>query len=260
MPIQSLHDKQQIATYLAQNKYLHLYSLGDLDPFFWSSTIWFGNVIDDQIEAIILLYLGSKPATLIAFSENRTPLNNLLTSIISFLPSTFYAHLDLDLQSVLSSKFNLESLGVHYRMALINPVQTVFKEFPHIVQLSMKDLMKIQDLYKRAYPNNWFDFRMLSTNHYYGMVIDQQIVSIAGVHVYSPQYRVAALGNITTHPDFRGMGYATQVTSKLCRNLVQEDLKIGLNVKADNYPALKCYKKLGFEKTHTFEEFLVCSK
>ena len=36
-----LHDKDQIAGLLWQNVYLNLYSLGDLDDFFWNYTTWY---------------------------------------------------------------------------------------------------------------------------------------------------------------------------------------------------------------------------
>src|SRR5438093_529591 len=85
-----------------------------------------------------------------------------------------------------------------------------------------------------AVGRNWFDPRMLETGHYYGIRQDGTLLSIAGVHVYSPRYRVAALGNITTRPAARGHGLATLVTAKLCQELLRSVDEIGLNVRADN--------------------------
>jgi ribosomal protein S18 acetylase RimI-like enzyme len=76
------------------------------------------------------------------------------------------------------------------------------------------------------------------------------------VHVYSARYRVAALGNITTHPGLRGRGLATAASARLCRELVQAGVDcIGLNVKADNTAALSCYRKLGFERVAEYGEY-----
>jgi predicted GNAT family acetyltransferase len=80
-------------------------------------------------------------------------------------------------------------------------------------------------------------------------------VSVAGAHVYSPQYKVAALGNITTHPQFRGKGLARVVCAKLCQELLQTVNHIGLNVKVDNISVIACYCKLGFEPVATYEEY-----
>jgi len=79
---------------------------------------------------------------------------------------------------------------------------------------------------------------------------------VAGIHVYSPKYKVAALGNICTHPDFRGKGWGRAVTAKLCKSLLQEIEYIGLNVKANNKTAISLYEKLGFEIVSSYFEFM----
>jgi predicted GNAT family acetyltransferase len=85
-------------------------------------------------------------------------------------------------------------------------------------------------------------------------------VGVAGIHVYSERYKVAALGNVTTHPEFRGQGVATAAVAKLCRELAHTVDNIGLNVKADNPGAIASYKRLGFEIIATYEECTVEAK
>ena len=65
------------------------------------------------------------------------------------------------------------------------------------------------------------------------------------------------MGNIVTHPDYRGRGFGTVVTVGLCRSLAGLVDNIGLNVKADNIPAIKLYEKLGFEIVGTYYELIV---
>ena len=38
------------------------------------------------------------------------------------------------------------------------------------------------------------------------------LVAVAGTHLVSDTYGVAAIGNVFTHPDYRGRGYATLAT------------------------------------------------
>ena len=121
--------------------------------------------------------------------------------------------------------------------------------------LSMSHLSEIISLFKKAYPGNFFETRMLETKQYYGIRQSSELVSAAGVHVYSRRYKVAALGNITTHPDYRGKGYGTTVTAKVCKSLLHNIDHIGLNVKVDNISAIKCYEKLGFEIFDSYGEF-----
>ena len=65
-------------------------------------------------------------------------------------------------------------------------------------RLGESDIIQIKDLYDRSYPENFFDRRMLGTGKYFGYFEDGKLIAIAGIHVYSEKYRVAALGNITT--------------------------------------------------------------
>src|SRR5664280_357173 len=74
----------------------------------------------------------------------------------------------------------------------------------NIRKLSIEDLAIIKELYSVSYPQNWFDSRMLETNKYYGYFINYKLVGVSGIHVFSEEYKVAALGNIATHPDYRG--------------------------------------------------------
>jgi hypothetical protein len=85
--------------------------------------------------------------------------------------------------------------------------------------LTMEDSEKVNEFYKQSYPGNWFDERMLLTGNYVAIFEDigSSILSIAGVHVYSEEYGVAALGNITTRPDHRGRELAAIATSILCQ-------------------------------------------
>jgi predicted GNAT family acetyltransferase len=101
---------------------------------------------------------------------------------------------------------------------------------------------------------------MLETGFYRGIREDERLVSIAGVHVFSRGQGVAALGNVTTLPAFRGRGFGMQVCSTLCCELQASVATIGLNVKSDNQKAIRVYQKLGFRECVTYEEYYVCRK
>jgi ribosomal protein S18 acetylase RimI-like enzyme len=98
---------------------------------------------------------------------------------------------------------------------------------------------------------------MLDTGQYLGARIDGRLCAVAGVHVFSEAYGVAALGNITTRPEHRGKGLAGLVTGVLCRRLRQRVDWIGLNVDAENVAAIACYRKLGFARVADYGEFMV---
>jgi predicted GNAT family acetyltransferase len=124
----------------------------------------------------------------------------------------------------------------------------------NIQRLSVKDIQMITDFYSVSYPYNWFDSRMLETNKYFGYFINNKLVGVAGIHVFSQKYKVAALGNIATHPDFRARQIGSKITSALCHDLQKIVDHIGLNVRSDNDFAIRCYKKIGFEIIGSYEE------
>ena len=99
---------------------------------------------------------------------------------------------------------------------------------------------------------------MLETGQFVG-IEDRvgQLVCVAGVHVYSPAYRVAALGNITTHPDYRGQGLAAAATAALCKRIFSDVDVIGLNVRSDNTAAIRAYHKVGFTKVADYDEWML---
>lgn len=98
---------------------------------------------------------------------------------------------------------------------------------------------------------------MLKTNQYYGIYVDDRLVSISEVHVYSERYRVSAVGNVTTDSQLRNKGYVREVMIKLCDGLFKKVDYIGLNIKADNHAAIALYERIGFRKVCEYEEYLV---
>jgi ribosomal protein S18 acetylase RimI-like enzyme len=142
-------------------------------------------------------------------------------------------------------------------MALQHPARLEALDLSATVALSPADLTDILSLYERSYPGNWFDSRMLETGQYFGLRQEGHLVSIAGIHVYSPVYRVAALGNITTDPAYRGHGFGRATTARLCQSLRQTVDHIGLNVKAGNRAAIHLYQQLGFEIVASYGEYMM---
>lgn len=254
-----LRDKRTIEAYLRRNPALHVYEIGDLDDFFWPHTIWYGLQEDDRIQALALLYTGGDLPVLLAMaSPPATALAELLTQATSLLPLRFYAHLSPEARDALTPHYILEPYGLHLKMALTNPDQLAGINTTAVERLSLAAVDELQAFYAHSYPGNWFDPRMLETGQYFGMRDDNgTLLSVAGVHVYSADQRVAALGNITTLPSARGRGLATTVTAALCRSLLHTVDLIGLNVRADNAAAVACYRRLGFSVVAEYEEHLL---
>ena len=252
-----LTDKQIIESFLRRNAALHLYELGDLDDFFFPFTTWYASEDDGEIKSMALLYKGTELPVLLALDDpGSASMPALLNELKDQLPERFYCHLTPGLESSLEHRFSLESHGAHHKMTLTDQSMLDAVDVSCAVQLSVRDKEEILEFYASAYPGNWFDARMLETGQYFGLRRKGKLASIAGIHVYSPKYKVAALGNIATLPEFRGQGLGTGVTAALCQNLLKTVDIIGLNVKTDNADAIRCYQKLGFKITGEYNEFM----
>ena len=256
MTLRSVRDRARLAAYLSRDRELHLYELGDLDDFFFPQTRWFGWG-QPELEAICLLYEGSFGATLLAFSAHGTDgrMCALLAALEGKLPARFYAHLTPGLVGSLSKRFHTGPRRSALKLALRNPSRVTAIDTAEVVPIRSEDVESVRALYREAYPDNWFDPRMLDTGCYCGVREGDSWLAIAGVHVLSRVYRVAALGNIATAEAARRRGLGTKVTAALCQKLVREGIAtIGLNVMSANHAALECYRKLGFEGVAAYEE------
>ncbi len=255
--IERLKDKARIEAFLRRNAELHIYSLGDLDDFFWPQTTWYGWQNDGELQDIVLIYSGTRVPTVVGIAEQPATMSERMREIIPLLPQRFYAHLSPGVEDVFRETHLVESHGPHYKMALRNASCLATVDCAEAVRLEQQDQDELVRLYDESYPGNWFDPRMLQTGQYFGLRVGRRLVSAAGVHVYSEQYRVAAVGNVVTHPAHRNQGYGTLVTARLCQSLREKVRHIGLNVQADNDAAMACYRKLGFETVAPYGEFTV---
>jgi ribosomal protein S18 acetylase RimI-like enzyme len=255
----ALHDRGEIELLLRHNEHLHLYSIGDLDDFFWPYTMWFSLPCrrNRHDRPVALLYFGDAPPTLLALDDDPDTLGDLLVAIRELLPPRFYAHLTPGAEQALAGTHRLEFQGSHLKMALVQPEAARMQESDGALELDPAEVEEVSRFYARSYPGNWFDPRMLETGRYYGIRLGGELVSVAGIHVYSRRYGVAALGNIATLPAYRNQGLGKRVVARLCQALLEEVSTIGLNVKADNLPAIASYRALGFETVASYGEYVV---
>jgi ribosomal protein S18 acetylase RimI-like enzyme len=259
-----LHAKKDVEAFCRRNPFVHLYAIGDLDDFFWPHTTWVALRDGGEVRQLVLLYtdLTMRKPTVLAYAERPESLmGDLLRASLPVLPRRFYAHLTEGVADVLADDYRMQPHGTFHKMGLRDRSRAAAFDGSEAVPLSAADTEDLLALYAASYPGNWFVPPMLETGCYFGIRRGRALVSVAGVHVYSPQYKVAALGNITTRPDARGQGLATAVTARLSQELLQTGIEyVGLNVKADNHSAIACYKKLGFERVTDYGEYTVVNK
>lgn len=252
-----MQEVTELASLLRKNPELHIYELGDLDPFFFPQTKWFA---EDGV--LCLLYTGSFGSTLLAFAapSEEARMIALLERTRDRFPDHFYTHLTPGLAAALEPRFELSPPKPALKMVLRDREKIEAIDTRDVVEVLSEDLAAAEALYRDSYPGNWFDARMLETGCYCGIREGDRFIAIAGVHVYSPTYRVAALGNIVTAHDARGRGLGAKITAAVSKKLLATVDVVGLNVMRDNAVAISCYRKLGFEVVADYEELFATAK
>jgi ribosomal protein S18 acetylase RimI-like enzyme len=144
------------------------------------------------------------------------------------------------------------------KLALDDPGQLPPAD-PDVVTVDLPQLAALERLHATdPAAGDFFHPDLLATGGYVGLYADPPydgaMIATAGVHVIDPVNRVAAIGNVATHPDHRGRGLARRVTATLCRRLLAEVDVLGLNVTLGNDPARRLYERLGFREVLPYEE------
>jgi ribosomal protein S18 acetylase RimI-like enzyme len=215
------------------------YALADLFPPYVQNAQW---LVDE--DAVILTYHGLHPPVLFAHGDpaqvealfDEVPLGQYQYGLLA-------SHL-----SRLGERLQRDNEKSMWRMALAK------KEFPGAepdidsVPLGLADLEEIMALFG-DHPDqpDAFDKSQLANGYFFGMRKGGVLRAISGTHVVSLQAGIAALGNVFTHPSWRGRGLATRLSATLLESLLQMGIPtIVLNVGMDNKPAMQTYRRLGF--------------
>jgi ribosomal protein S18 acetylase RimI-like enzyme len=259
MPIECLHDRDELEAFLSLDPVLHLYSLADLDPAFWPNTCWYGRREGGTLAAVLLVYLGlDRPVVQLFTGGDPAPAADLLDAALPALPARFHAHLGPPaLEAVLRRHRAFTPYGIYLRLRLDDPARLAGLDPPGLSVLTAADEPAIRALLAVAYPHNFFEPAMLTAGLYLGVRRGGALQAMAGVHVQSERTRAAALGNVATHPTHRGQGLGRAVTAALCRRLRARGIdRIGLNVREANQAARALYEGLGFVPHLRYQEGL----
>ncbi len=234
------------------------YMLGDLAPVYADYCSWYAHrssELDANIDALVLVYSGLSAPVVLTWGQ-AAGVDAILADRIDELPRRGHVHLLPSHVDPVDRRYQLEQLRPMVRMGL--KAAAFSPPMPSLAipieQLEHRHTGEIMALYAH-YPDSFFEPHQLSTGHYYGARVDDVLVSVAGVHVFSKPDRLAALGNIVTHPDFRGRGLSTACTQHLCERLIAEGTEVlALNVDRRNRSAFRVYEKLGFTENNTYLE------
>ena len=86
---------------------------------------------------------------------------------------------------------------------------------------------------------------LIRAGRYYGVFEGPSLASIARSYVRMPE--VWVIGDVYTHPSYRGKGYAKIATSAITRDCIASGAMALLHVESSNDHAIRVYRALGYE-------------
>ncbi len=249
-----LTDKVEIQAYLETDRDYAAYALGDLDEGFFEKCAWRVAEEGDAVRALALEYVGFAPPILFLMGAGEGAA--ALLAGPAQLERAFVTAREEHL-SALSQYYRRGELEQMWRMARSVRPDRSWKPVRSCMRLGADDVDRLCALYAFG-GGGHFSPTQVTQGVFYGVERDGQLIAVAGTHLVSDAYSVGTVGNVMTHPDHRGHGYATLASDAVCAELVRRGVKtIVLNVRQDNTPAIRVYEKLGFVRYCPFYEGVI---
>jgi ribosomal protein S18 acetylase RimI-like enzyme len=239
--VQSLDDPARIREILRPRVEYTAYALGQLQPGLFERTKWYWARGDTGTGLVLHSRGGLGDATFVMGDPDA------VGAILSIHPGTpqTYATLQPQHLDALKRIYRLANQQPMIRMSVtrdrFRPVDSV-----PVVTLGGLDIRRINALYGTEGGPSYYVPEHIDNGVYRGIVVEGRMVAVAGTHVVSRQEGVAVVGNVFTHPAYRGRGYAAAVTSAVTATLLRYCDHVVLTVDPNNRPAVAAYEKLGY--------------
>jgi len=238
--VRALSDKNEIWAILQRDRLWAAYAIGDLEPEMFEWCEWYAAEAENLRWAFCLLFRGLDPPALFTMGEAEGVAAILESAL--HVPRVYFASEPRHL-STLQRYYDLSQME---RMLRMTVVSSDFRPVPGLAfKLTPQHLDALKALYELGGGAAFADFQ-LEKGVFYGIETDGRLVATAGTHLIAPNYGLAAVGNVTTHPDYRHRGYATVCSSAVTQELLARGLDVVLNVGKDNAAAVRVYEKLGY--------------
>jgi ribosomal protein S18 acetylase RimI-like enzyme len=250
LAVRAITDRNQLRAFLEADRLLAAYAICDLEDREFAKTRWGGAFDGDRLVSLAVEYSGLTPQPLFVMGR-ADGIEAVLHDIVR--PRAAYVAVLPESVEAVQAAYRLDPGPQMVRMWVD---RTRFRPYPADAhRLRPIDIGELNRLYQLGFAS-WLPSSAIVEGVYYGIRVNGRLVAAAGTHVISPKARLAVVGNVLTHVDHRGRGYATAVTGAVTAELLRSCDQVVLNVRSDNPPALQAYRRLGYAEHVRFEERL----
>jgi RimJ/RimL family protein N-acetyltransferase len=241
--VQPITDVTRIRELLMPRVEYTAYAVGQLEPNLLARTRWFMARGSTGTGVVLHSRGGLGDATFVMGDAAA------VAAILSIHPGNAHTYATCQPQhlDVLRNVYRLANQQPMIRMS-VTAERFVPVERLTPVALTGIDIRRINSLYGSEGGPSYYIPEHIDGGVYRGIVTEGRLVAVAGTHVVSRQERVAVVGNVFTHPGFRGRGFATAATSAVTQALLKDCDHVVLTVDPNNAPAVAAYAKLGYRE------------
>jgi ribosomal protein S18 acetylase RimI-like enzyme len=244
-------DRALLRAFLEQDRLYAAYAICDLEEREFGRTRWGAAYEDGELIALGLEYTGPTPQPLFVMGR-PDGVSAVLRDVIR--PRAAYIAAQTSMLPAIEAFYRVDPGPQMVRMWVD---RARFRPYPATVQrLLPVEIGELNKLYQLGFAA-WLPSSAIGDGVYYGMRVNGRLVAAAGTHVVSTSGRLAVVGNVLTHLDYRGRGFATAVTGAVTAELLRSCDQVVLNVRSDNPPAINAYRRLGYAEHTRFEERLI---
>ena len=250
LAIRAVTDRGQLRAFLEMDRILAAYAICDLEDREFGKTRWGGAFDGERLVAVALEYSGLTPQPLFVMGRPEG-IEAILRDVVR--PRAAYVAALPEALSAVEAVYRLDPGPQMVRMWVD---RSRFRPYPADVRrLLPTDIGELNRLYQLGFAS-WLPSSSIADGVYFGMRVGGRLIAAAGTHVISRDARLGVVGNVLTHVDYRGRGFATAVTGAVTAELLRTSDQVVLNVRSDNPPALQAYRRLGYAEHVRFEERL----
>lgn len=240
--VRQVRDRDELRRMLTPHRPYAAYALGQLQPELFDRSEWWVSR-GAQGQALLLhsggglgnalFTLGTVDALSALFQLHPGPRHTFLTCQLHHLEAVLRAYRLTDRQSTLRLLIDREAF---------RPMAG------DVRRLTGDDIRPINALYRVDGTPAFYTAENIDAAVYYGAYEGNRLAAVAGTHVVAPSEDIAVVGNVFTHPAYRGSGLGAMVTSAVTQHVLASCREAVLSVAPGNTPAVRTYQKLGYRE------------
>ncbi len=240
--VRPIRNPEEIRAMLSPYRAYAAYALGQLQPGLFERTEW--HVSRGAAgEALLLHSRGGLGNALFAFGADEA-----LEAALQVHPGSRHTFLSCQPhhQETILRHFVLPEASSMVRLQVDR--ERFQPAAGEVRRLTGSEAFRINSLYRSDGTPAFYTADNIDQAVYYGAFEEGRMVAVAGTHVISAVDEIGVIGNVFTHPMYRGRGLGRLVTSAVTTEVLKSCREAVLSVDPANVAALRAYDVLGYQE------------